>query len=98
MILGDRSHPDCGNGTYLIVLFEMLGIASIQPHLVPYSNKVIYLFLGGFILHEGRWDVHKRIALNVLRMAGGHGRSLVGGLVGRQCVDQHVAFARNTSG
>ncbi len=66
-----------------IVLFPLFGIAPIRDTVVPYADKVIFLFLGGFILAFAmqRWDLHKRIALNVLRIAGGHGRALVGGFM-----------------
>ena len=66
-----------------IVLFPWLGIGSIQEATAPYANKVIYLFLGGFVLAFAmqRWNLHKRIALNVLRVAGGDGRSLIGGFM-----------------
>ena len=66
-----------------LVVFPLLGIASIQDTAAPYSNKVIYLFLGGFIVAFAmqRWDLHRRIALNVLQVAGGNGRSLVGGFM-----------------
>ena len=33
-----------------IVVFPLLGIASIQDTVPPYANKVIFLFLGGFIV------------------------------------------------
>ncbi len=66
-----------------IVVFPLLGIASIQDTTAPYANKVIYLFLGGFIVAFAmqRWNLHRRIALNVLRVAGGNGRSLIGGFM-----------------
>jgi len=66
-----------------IVCFPLFGISTIQDAVAPYSNKVIYLFLGGFIVAFAmqRWDLHRRIALNVLRLAGAHGRSLVGGFM-----------------
>lgn len=66
-----------------IVLFPMLGIASIEDTVPPYANRVIFLFLGGFIVAFAmqRWDLHKRIALNILQYAGGNGRSLVGGFM-----------------
>ena len=66
-----------------IVLFPLFDISTIQDAVAPYSNKVIYLFLGGFIVAFAmqRWNLHRRIALNVLRIAGGHGRSLVGGFM-----------------
>ncbi|MEL7185579.1 MAG: DASS family sodium-coupled anion symporter [Pseudomonadota bacterium] len=66
-----------------IVLFPMFDVASIQDTVVPYSNKVIFLFLGGFIVAFAmqRWNLHRRIALTVLQYAGGNGRSLVGGFM-----------------
>ena len=66
-----------------LVVFPLLGIASIQETAAPYSNKVIYLFLGGFIVAFAmqRWDLHRRIALSVLQVAGGNGRSLIGGFM-----------------
>lgn len=66
-----------------LVLFPLLGIADMQDTASPYANKVIYLFLGGFIvaLAMQRWDLHRRIALSVLQYAGGNGRSLVGGFM-----------------
>ena len=66
-----------------LVLFPLLGIADIQQTASPYANKVIYLFLGGFVvaLAMQRWDLHRRIALTVLQFAGGNGRSLVGGFM-----------------
>lgn len=66
-----------------IVLFPMFGIATIQDTVPPYANKVIFLFLGGFIVAFAmqRWNLHKRIALTVLQHAGGNGRSLVGGFM-----------------
>ena len=66
-----------------IVAFPVLGIASIEDTTAPYGNKVIFLFLGGFILAFAmqRWNLHRRIALTVLQIAGGSGRSLIGGFM-----------------
>jgi len=66
-----------------IVVFPLLGIATIQDTTAPYANKVIYLFLGGFIVAFAmqRWNLHRRIALTVLQHVGGNGRSLVGGFM-----------------
>ena len=65
------------------VCFPLLGIATIQDTAAPYANKVIYLFLGGFIVAFAmqRWNLHRRIALNLLQHVGGNGRSLVGGFM-----------------
>jgi len=66
-----------------LVTFPLLGIAGIQDTASPYANKVIYLFLGGFIVAYAmqRWNLHRRIALNILQVAGGNGRSLIGGFM-----------------
>ncbi len=66
-----------------LVAFPLLGIADMQTTSSPYANKVIYLFLGGFIVAFAmqRWNLHRRIALTILQHAGGNGRSLIGGFM-----------------
>ncbi|MEJ2274281.1 MAG: DASS family sodium-coupled anion symporter [Woeseiaceae bacterium] len=66
-----------------IIAFPLLDIATIQDTTSPYANKVIFLFLGGFIVAYAmqRWNLHRRIALTVLQHVGGNGRSLIGGFM-----------------
>ena len=66
-----------------LVFFPLLGIADISETAAPFANKVIYLFLGGFViaLAMQRWNLHHRIALSVLQHAGRSGRTLVGGFM-----------------
>jgi len=66
-----------------IVLFPLFDVRSLPDTVVPYSNKVIYLFLGGFIVAFAmqRWNLHRRIALSVLDRVGSDGRSLILGFM-----------------
>ena len=55
-----------------LVFFPLLGISSFSETAIPYANKNIFLFLGGFILALSiqKSNLHERIALNILRFAG----------------------------
>jgi len=66
-----------------LALFPLLGITSFEEAAVPYANKNIYLFLGGFILALGieSSGLHKRLALKMIIAVGSSGASLVGGFM-----------------
>ena len=55
-----------------IVLFPLLGILTLKETTINYANPVIYLFFGGFVLGLAieKWNLHKRIALNIIRTCG----------------------------
>jgi sodium-dependent dicarboxylate transporter 2/3/5 len=55
-----------------LVVFPFLGIASAAQAAAPYSNHLIYLFLGGFMLAQTmqRWNLHRRLALHIVAMMG----------------------------
>jgi sodium-dependent dicarboxylate transporter 2/3/5 len=55
-----------------LVLFPTLGIMSPGMASSPYGNTVVFLFLGGFLLGAAleKWNLHKRIALNILLITG----------------------------
>jgi len=66
-----------------IVLFPLIGISSVTEAATPYANPVIFLLLGGFIIATAlqRWQLHRRLALLVLRIAGSHPHSIIGGFM-----------------
>lgn len=55
-----------------IVLYPVLGIMDAKAVTRPYANHLIYLFMGGFFIAVTmeRWNLHKRIAMNTLRIFG----------------------------
>ena len=66
-----------------IITFNLLGIATLKEAAAPYSNPIIYLFLGAFLLAIAveRWNLHKRIALMILSRTGTDGRRLIAGFM-----------------
>ncbi len=66
-----------------IVLFPLLGIADTAETSAPYANPVIFLFMGGFMIGLAieKWDLHRRIALNVVQFTGTSGNRIVLGFI-----------------
>jgi sodium-dependent dicarboxylate transporter 2/3/5 len=66
-----------------LVLFPLLGVASMKDAAAPYANPVIYLFLGGFILALGlqRWRLHERVAFGIIRLTGSRVSRVVAGFM-----------------
>ena len=66
-----------------LILFPLLGVAKINEVASSYSNPVIYLFLGGFIIGLAieKWHLHKRIALNIVKLTGTAGNRIVLGFI-----------------
>ncbi len=55
-----------------LILFPLTGVVSSKDISQSYINSTIFLFMGGFIIAIAmeRWNLHKRIALNVIEIAG----------------------------
>lgn len=66
-----------------IVFFPLLNIATIEATAAPYSDKIIFLFMGGFMLGLAieKWNLHKRIALNIVRLTGTSGNRIILGFI-----------------
>lgn len=56
-----------------IVLYPLFGLLSTREIAPVYLNSTIFLFLGGFMIAIAleTWNLHKRIALIVIRFVGG---------------------------
>ncbi|RLA21263.1 MAG: SLC13/DASS family transporter [Gammaproteobacteria bacterium] len=66
-----------------LVAFPLLGISSGKTVAATYINSTIFLFIGGFLiaLAMEQWNLHKRIALNLLTLFGGHPTRVVMGFI-----------------
>jgi solute carrier family 13 (sodium-dependent dicarboxylate transporter), member 2/3/5 len=66
-----------------VTLFPLLGVTSIAEAAAPYARDLIFLFFGGFMLGLSmeKWELHKRIALIILRLVGGSPSRIIGGFM-----------------
>ncbi|MCW5550332.1 MAG: anion permease, partial [Opitutaceae bacterium] len=66
-----------------LVLFPLLGLGNIQESAAPYANPIIYLFLGGFLiaLAMQRWNLHRRLALNLIGYMGARPSRIIAGFL-----------------
>jgi len=66
-----------------LILFPLFKINSLENTAAPYANPVIFLFMGGFMLGLAieKWNLHRRIALGIVRMTGTSGDRIVLGFI-----------------
>jgi sodium-dependent dicarboxylate transporter 2/3/5 len=66
-----------------MVLFPLLGILAGKTTAPLYINSTIFLFLGGFLiaLAMEKWNLHRRIALFIIRRVGGGPSRLILGFM-----------------
>ncbi len=80
-----------------IALFPFMGIMHTKAATAPYASHLIFLFMGGFIiaLAMQRWNLHRRIAMNIVRAVGfSPGRLIFGFMVATAALS---AFVSNTA-
>ena len=55
-----------------LVLFPFMGVMNVKDASSPYGSDIVFLFLGGFLIALAleKWNLHKRIALNIVRLTG----------------------------
>lgn len=66
-----------------LIFFPLLKVSTLEETAAPYANPVIFLFMGGFMLGLAieKWNLHRRIALNIVRMTGTSGDKIVLGFI-----------------
>jgi sodium-dependent dicarboxylate transporter 2/3/5 len=66
-----------------LVLFPALHLGDMRETAAPFANPIIYLFLGGFIiaLAMQRWNLHRRVAINLIGAMGTRPRRIVAGFL-----------------
>ena len=66
-----------------LVVLPLIGAGTPAEAAAGYSSTIVLLLLGGFIVALGieRWDLHKRIALNVVARSGNRPKALLAGFM-----------------
>lgn len=66
-----------------MVLLPALGISDMKAATAPYANPIVFLFMGGFMIAIAmeRWNLHRRIALNIVKITGTNANRIVLGFL-----------------
>jgi sodium-dependent dicarboxylate transporter 2/3/5 len=66
-----------------LVLFPLMGILKIDEVGAAYGDPVIFLFISCFMLATAieRWNLHRRIALNIIKLVGTKPSSIILGFM-----------------
>lgn len=62
-----------------LVLLPLTGAVAVPAAAAPYASPIVFLFMGGFVIAISlqKWNLHRRIALLVLRAVGTKPRTIV---------------------
>lgn len=66
-----------------LIFLPLLGISRFEEVTKSYSNPVIFLFMGGFMIGLAieKWNLHKRIALRIIKATGTSGDRIILGFI-----------------
>lgn len=66
-----------------IILFPLTGALELSTTTAAYGNPIVFLFLGGFIiaLAMEKWNLHRRIAINIIHFIGTNKKRIVLGFM-----------------
>ena len=62
-----------------LIFFPLSGVMKLDEAARSYSNSVVFLFLGGFLLGLAmeKWNLHRRIALTIIRVTGTRANTII---------------------
>lgn len=66
-----------------VILFPLTGAMPVQDTAASYSDPIIFLYIGGFIIAVAieKWGLHRRIALNTIVRTGTNARHIILGFM-----------------
>jgi sodium-dependent dicarboxylate transporter 2/3/5 len=66
-----------------MILFPITGVFSLVEATSPYASPIIFLFMGGFMLALAmeKHQLHRRIALNLIRLTGTNANGIILGFM-----------------
>lgn len=66
-----------------LVIFPLAGVGTIKEVGAPYASATIFLFMGGFLIALAlqRWNLHRRMALAVVKVVGTSPKRLILGFM-----------------
>lgn len=66
-----------------IILFPLTGALSVSETTASFGHRYIFLYIGGFIIAIAieRWNLHRRIALNIINLIGTNVKSIILGFM-----------------
>ncbi len=82
-----------------IMLFPLLGVMNLEKTCLAYSNRFVFLFLGGFIiaLAMEKWNLHRRLALGIVNKTGtGANRIIFGFLFASYLISMWISNTATT--
>jgi sodium-dependent dicarboxylate transporter 2/3/5 len=66
-----------------IILFPLTDVMNVAETTISFGHRYIFLYIGGFILAIAieKWNLHKRIALNIINIIGTNVKSIILGFM-----------------
>ena len=77
-----------------MVIFPLSGVFPIAKAASNYGSSIIFLFMGGFIIALAleKHNLHRRIALNLIRLTGTHANGIIlGFMIATACLSMWIS-------